>query len=154
MTVFQQSGTGFSGRGLFTTILTAVVLVLPGILSAASDNDDIIRRIAPAGDVCVIGDPCAGSATTASAGGGGGPQNPEQIYNTYCMACHATGANNAPIRGDAEAWQPRIEKGVDVLYQSALNGFNNGAMPPKGLCMNCSEDDIKATVDYILSAVQ
>jgi len=152
--VFQQSGTGFSGKAIITTILTAAVLMLPGILSAASDNDDIIRRIAPAGDVCVIGDACAGSATVASSGSGGGPEDPEQIYNTYCMACHATGANNAPVMGDAEAWKPHIDKGIDTLYQSALNGFNNGAMPPKGLCMDCSEEAIKATVDYIISAVQ
>lgn len=147
--MFQQSG-----KGLLTTLLTAAVLILPGLLWAASDNEDIIRRIAPAGSVCIVGDACAGSATVGSAGGSGGPQDPEQIYNTYCVACHGTGANNAPVMGDAEAWQPRIDKGMDTLYESALNGFNNGAMPPKGLCMDCSEDAIKATVDYIVSAAQ
>jgi cytochrome c5 len=152
--VFQKSGISISGKWFFTSILTAMVLVLSGAGSAASDNDDIIRRIAPVGTVCVAGDSCAGGATLASAGNGAGPEDPEQIYNTYCIACHGSGANNSPIRGDAVAWQPRLEKGVETLYQSALNGFNNGAMPPKGLCMNCSEDAVKATVDYIISAVQ
>jgi cytochrome c5 len=56
--------------------------------------------------------------------------------------------------GDAVAWQPRIDKGLDVLYQNSINGFNNNAMPAKGLCMSCSDEDIQATVDYILSAGQ
>ena len=56
--------------------------------------------------------------------------------------------------GNTEAWQPRIEKGIDTLYQNAINGFNNNAMPAKGLCMDCSDDALRATVDYILSAVQ
>ena len=133
-------------------LLAALLLVLPGIMYAAS-NDDIIQRIAPPGFVCMIGDPCAAGTTVASAAGGGA-MGPEQVYNTYCMACHATGANNAPKYGDKEAWQPHIEKGIDTLYQSALNGFNNNAMPAKGLCMSCSEDDVKATVDYILSSVR
>ena len=30
----------------------------------------------------------------------------------------------------------------------------NGAMPPKGTCMDCSDDDLKATVDYLISAAK
>lgn len=134
-------------------LVAALALVISGTLVAASD-DDIIARIAPAGSVCVIGDSCAGGATVASASGGSGPQDPMQVYNTYCVACHGTGANNSPIMGDAAAWQPRLQKGMDTLYESAINGFNNNTMPPKGLCMACSDDTIRATVDYILSEVR
>ena len=129
-----------------------MLMLLPGVLFAASEEEQIIQRIAPAGTVCLIGDSCAGGATVASAGAGA--QSPEQVYNTFCTACHTTGANNAPVRGDAAAWQPRTEKGLDTLYQNAISGFNNNAMPAKGLCMSCSDDDIKATVDFILSALQ
>lgn len=131
-----------------------LVLVFSGTLYAAA-NEDIIARIAPAGSVCVIGDACAGGATAAaSSGSSGGSQDPMQVYNTYCVACHGTGANNSPVRGDVAAWEPRLEKGLDTLYQNAINGFNNNAMPPKGLCMDCSEDTIRATVDYIIADVQ
>lgn len=136
-------------------LVTGLVLVFSGTLLAASDdNDDIIARIAPPGSVCLVGESCASGITTASVGGSGGPEDPVQIYNTYCIACHGTGANNSPVMGDAAAWEPRLEKGIETLYENAINGFNNGAMPVKGLCMNCSDDAIKATVDHILSEVQ
>lgn len=146
--MFQLSGKGLSGKGL----LAAILLVLPGAMLFAASNEDIIKRIAPAGSVCLVGESCAGGASVAAAGAGG-PQDPAQVYNTYCVACHATGANNAPVLGDAASWQPRIDKGVDTLYSNAINGFNNGAMPPKGLCMACSDEDIHAVVDYMLDAL-
>jgi len=152
--VFQLPGTGILAKSL----LTATVLVLSGALFAASSessDQDIIARNAPPGTVCLIGDSCAGSASVAAAAGSaGGSQDPQQIYNTYCVACHGTGANNSPILGDTAAWQPRIDKGLDELYLNAINGFNNNTMPAKGLCMGCSDDEVRATVDFILSSVQ
>ena len=71
----------------------------------------------------------------------------EEIYQTKCSACHATGAAGAPKFGDAAAWAARIEKGSEALYASALKGVN--AMPPKGMCMECSNDEIRAAVDYM-----
>jgi cytochrome c5 len=101
----------------------------------------------------VMGEACA-AGLSAGAAAGGGANDPETVYQTFCMACHTTGANNAPVLGNKEAWAPRIAKGVDVLYESAINGFNNGLMPPKGLCMACSDDEVKATVDHILAQSQ
>ena len=145
----QHFRSGLPLKGLFTLL----VWVISGITFAAS-SDDLINRIAPVGSVCLIGDSCAGNATVAVAGSGGGSQDPQQIYNTYCIACHGTGVNNSPIMGDTVAWQPRIDKGLEVLYQNAINGFNNNLMPVKGLCMACSDEDLQATVDYILTAGQ
>ena len=73
----------------------------------------------------------------------------EAIFNTKCMACHATGAAGAPKVGDKEAWAPRIATGMDALLASAINGKN--AMPPKGTCMDCSEADLKAAMEYMTS---
>lgn len=105
---------------------------------------EIEERIKPAGSVCLEGDNECGAVAAAS----GGAKSPEDIYNANCMACHATGAAGAPKMGDAAAWSPRIAQGADTLYSHAINGLNG--MPPKGLCMSCSEDDIKAVVDYIV----
>ena len=88
----------------------------------------------------------AGAAGTALA------EEPQQIYSTYCQACHAAGVAGAPKLGDTEAWAPRIEKGMDTLVDHVVNGFN--AMPPKGTCMSCSEEDLKATVDYMVGQSQ
>jgi cytochrome c5 len=68
------------------------------------------------------------------------------------MACHTTGAAGAPKIGDAAAWAPRIAKGMDVVMASVTNGLN--AMPPKGLCMTCTDDELKSVVDYIIGQSQ
>jgi hypothetical protein len=42
------------------------------------------------------------------------------------------------------------EKGKELLVQHVIEGYNQDLMPPKGGCRNCSEDEIRAAVDYIL----
>ncbi|MDI5935215.1 c-type cytochrome [Halomonas kalidii] len=72
----------------------------------------------------------------------------EAIYNQACMACHMTGAAGAPIKDDEAAWAPRLEQGMETLYDHAINGFQ--AMPPKGGQMNLSDEEVKAAVDFML----
>lgn len=134
-----------------------IMLALGGLLgtslAVAAVKDEIRARLQPAGEVCVMGTECAQNLALA-AGPAGAARDPETVYQTYCFACHGTGANNSPVLGNAEQWAPRLEKGRDALYESAINGFNNGMMPAKGLCMNCSDEELHATVDYILDALQ
>jgi cytochrome c5 len=54
----------------------------------------------------------------------------EQVYNSVCATCHATGVAGAPKIGDKEAWGARIKSGLEALVASALHG--KGAMPPQG----------------------
>lgn len=77
-----------------------------------------------------------------------GPDTGKKIYEAHCAVCHGTGAAGSPILGDLAAWQPRIKQGMDVLNQHAINGLNS--MPPKGGCMSCSDDEIKAAVQYLV----
>ena len=72
----------------------------------------------------------------------------QTVYKTACFACHDAGVAGAPKLGDAAAWAPRIVKGNDALYSSLQNGLN--AMPPKGTCMNCSDDELRAVLDYMI----
>ena len=51
------------------------------------------------------------------------------------------------MKGDAAAWAPRIAKGEETLLNHAINGFN--AMPAKGTCSNCSDDEILATIQFL-----
>jgi cytochrome c5 len=76
----------------------------------------------------------------------------QKIYQTSCHVCHATGVAGAPKLGDKEAWAPRIATGMDALLTSAINGKN--AMPPKGTCMSCSDADLKAAIEYMVSQSQ
>lgn len=112
------------------------------------ENHKILQteeRLRPVGNVRI-----EGASTVASEGGQAQSvaRSPEQIYNTYCLACHMTGAAGAPKLGDKSAWSPRIAKGVETLVANAIKGIN--AMPAKGTCMDCSDEDIKATVEYIV----
>jgi cytochrome c5 len=72
----------------------------------------------------------------------------QKIYQASCVACHAAGVANAPKLGDKAAWAPRIAKGNDALLSSLINGLN--AMPPKGTCMSCSEDELRAAMEYMV----
>ena len=70
-------------------------------------------------------------------------------YQTSCFACHATGAAGAPLLGDIEAWDSRMEKGMDAVMANVINGVN--AMPAKGLCMNCTDNELQEIVGYMIS---
>jgi cytochrome c5 len=73
----------------------------------------------------------------------------EALYNRSCMACHSTGAAGAPKTGDAAAWAPRLEKGMDALVASVDKGMN--AMPPKGMCFDCTTEQYKALIEYMVA---
>lgn len=76
----------------------------------------------------------------------------EQVYNQFCQACHVAGVAGAPKVGTAADWAPRIAQGVDALLTSATNGKN--AMPPKGTCGDCSADELRGAIEYMVSKSQ
>ena len=90
------------------------------------------------------------TATDNSDGDGDG----EKIYRSACFTCHDGGVAGAPKLGDAGLWAPRIEKGMDALLQSAIHGVPGTAMPPRGTCATCSDDDLKAAIEFMVSQVQ
>jgi len=81
--------------------------------------------------------------TVASAQAG----DPPAKYNMYCIACHGTGAAGAPKAHDAAAWEPRLAVGIDGLVDSAKKGKN--AMPPMGLCNDCSDAELKEIIEFM-----
>lgn len=105
----------------------------------------IDARTQPSAKVCLQGEQCGAPVAAAAAAE---PKTPEEIYNGSCVACHGSGVAGAPKVGDAAAWGPRIAKGADTLHKHAITGFN--AMPPKGTCAACSDDEIIAVVDYMI----
>lgn len=68
-------------------------------------------------------------------------------YNKTCAACHNSGAAGAPKKGDKAAWAPRVKQGEATLLKNAKNGIR--AMPPKGMCMDCTDADFKALIKYM-----
>jgi cytochrome c5 len=41
-----------------------------------------------------------------------------------------------------------MPKGMEMLVNNAYNGYN--AMPAKGLCADCSKEEIAAVVKYMI----
>jgi cytochrome c5 len=89
----------------------------------------------------------AGAADAAAPAVAAAPRSGSEVYNSGCMACHATGAAGAPKVGDAAAWQPRVGQGMDALLASAVNG--KGAMPPRG-GSSASDEELRAAIEYML----
>ncbi|MBU2979877.1 c-type cytochrome [Alteromonas sp. C1M14] len=74
----------------------------------------------------------------------------KQVYNQACVMCHAAGISNAPIAHNTAQWEERVEsKGMDTLLKNAMSGINQ--MPPMGLCAACSEEDLAAAIQYMMS---
>lgn len=79
--------------------------------------------------------------------------DPEARYMAACFACHSTGAAGAPRvgPGNAEEWAPRLaEKGLDAIVESTVTGI--GTMPPKGLCFDCTPEELRAIVEFMLES--
>ena len=64
-----------------------------------------------------------------------------------CALCHITGEANAPVIGDTEEWQQRLQKGEAVLLNNVVNGINS--MPPLGYCMSCEAADFRVMIDFM-----
>ena len=73
-------------------------------------------------------------------------------YDKSCKICHATGAAGAPKTGDPAAWEPRMAKGMEALVAAVNKGLN--AMPPKGMCFDCSDEDYAALIVYMSEPAQ
>ena len=75
----------------------------------------------------------------------------ESIWATACFRCHRYGTNGATALENKAYWDQTAIKGLDELYKSVWEGKKGetGAMPPKGFCNLCSEDEIKKSVLYI-----
>lgn len=74
----------------------------------------------------------------------------EKTYGRFCFSCHAAGVAGAPKLGATEDWAPRVAKGLDMLVASTIEGIAPG-MPARGLCMNCSDDDLRNTVAWMIA---
>lgn len=108
------------------------------------------KRIKPAFSVYVAGDKVPQVANELpKPPKPAGPRSGEDVYNTFCTACHGSGVAGAPKLGDTAAWSARLTNGVDAVYANAINGLGD-FMQPKGGCSDCSDDELKAVVDYML----
>lgn len=78
--------------------------------------------------------------------------SPVKVYETYCFACHDSGAAGAPRLNDAERWQILLASGEAQLVEHTIKGIR--AMPPRGTCADCTDQQLADTVRWMLSQNQ
>ncbi|MGL5759481.1 c-type cytochrome [Plesiomonas sp.] len=121
------------------TLAVLIISFSSVIWAADMSHDAISERIKPVGGVYLEDK----AAITKPAG----PRTGEQVYNGACVACHGSGALGAPKFRDAALWGPRLKQGIETLEKHAISGLNQ--MPPRGTCADCSDDEIKAAIQYM-----
>lgn len=137
----------------FTSALCALGLgmALASSVNAATGDEAIAERIKPVGSVCLQGDDSCGGAAAAAASSAGGARSGADVYTASCAACHAVGVAGAPKFGTAD-WTDRAGKGMETLMANAINGI--GAMPPRGTCATCSDEEIESAVQHMLDSAK
>ena len=135
-------------------VLIALGFSIAGAVVAQSRDEIIAERIAPVGQVCLLGEECAQGQAAAAAGGNaaaGGEFDVTATFDQNCAMCHNTGMAGAPRRDDTAHWEARLaDAGFDTMVTNAINGVN--AMPPRGMCTTCSDENIAELVRYLSGA--
>jgi cytochrome c5 len=136
---------------LIKKILVAqtAVLALWAMSAQAATDEAIAERLKPVGSVCIQGEECAAAGAGAAVAAGGAARSGSDVYGKFCTACHGSGLLNAPKTGDTATWSARADAagGLDGLLKHAISGIN--AMPPKGTCGDCSDDELKAAIQHM-----
>lgn len=73
----------------------------------------------------------------------------QEIVDTQCARCHASGVGGAPKIGERAAWMPRLQAGLDALVRSAING--HGGMPPRGGKADLTDAELRSAVVYMFN---
>ena len=118
-----------------------------------------LGRIQPAGAVYAGATGAAAQAQAAQAAleaakgqvAYGGTLDGKVIFDNLCTGCHTAGVGGAPklVKGD---WAARLAQGKDVLHKHAIEGLN--AMPPKGGNPALTDEQVIATVDWMLTQLK
>ncbi len=79
-----------------------------------------------------------------------------ETWKDSCQNCH--GGNKltgAPKITSLKAWAPRIDQGMDVLFDHAIKGFTGPKytkMPARGGNADLSDEDVRAAVAFMVWA--
>ena len=150
---------GTSGSTKLMLIVWALAMIFIGFKALNAPSGDsshtetlvdntVLERIKPVGEVRIDTDTQVASADIVETAERSG----EEIYNSKCAGCHTSGVMGAPKYASLADWSSRIDLGLDKLTASAIAG--KGGMPARGTCMDCSDNEIKVTVQYMLDSLE
>ena len=128
-------------------ISTLLVLLFSQEFLSDSYEDEVRKRLGLLKNKPMVTMTSDSDASESVAAGRTG----EAVYNLGCAACHTAGLAGAPMLANQAQWEARLEKGLETLTNNAYNGYN--AMPAKGLCMDCSLEEIERSVQYMLDSL-
>lgn len=122
------------------------------------------QRLAPVGAVyagdtgraAIAAAAAAAQSAAASQVAYGGTTDGKTIFGNLCHACHETGAGGAPMLTDKPHWATRLAQGEETLVKHAIEGYTGtaGMMPAKGGNPALSDEQVKATVDWMITQVK
>jgi len=139
---------------MLLAVLALGAAVGPGLWADHNSPEALEARIAPEGRLNVLapGAANAGAAEPVSQA----PQGAQAVYAGVCAVCHQAGIAGAPRTGDVEAWGARIERGMAMLVQNAINGYQGaaGVMPAKGGNAALSDAEVAEAVRYMVEQSQ
>jgi cytochrome c5 len=152
----SQGTTGSTKLMLIVWALAMIFIGYKSLTSMGSDSshsntivdNSVLERIKPVGEVRVDTSTMVASAESTETAERSG----EEIYNSKCAGCHNSGVMGAPKYAALADWSSRIDLGLDKLTASAIAG--KGGMPARGTCMDCTDNEIKVTVQYMLDSLQ
>lgn len=72
------------------------------------------------------------------------------LYETYCISCHANAGAGVPVAFNEQDWEKRLKTGMDNVVNNAIKGVGN--MPAQGFCMECTYEDFEDLVSYMSKA--
>lgn len=167
----EQDKIFFRNFSLALAFIAVMMVVFFVVAQYAASDDEaeanmrsaaVAEVTAPVGEVTIAGEEpeeMMEEITEEVAAAGGEASGGQATFEKTCLGCHGVPAmaSMIPQIGDTAAWSPRIEKGIDVLYASAINGFTGDSgmmMPPKGSNPALTDDEVKAAVDYMVGQVQ
>nr|WP_235659293.1 c-type cytochrome [Legionella maceachernii] len=136
---------------MWFSFFALVALSLNSYALSAADRQQIEDRIRPIGQIHLASQSTLASSGTAQdeAKAKVTETSGQTVYEQYCSTCHRDGVAGAPKFRDSADWQSRLDKKtLDELVASAMKGLN--AMPMKGTCMQCNDEEIKNAIQYML----
>lgn len=124
-------------------------LITPMSFALEPEQTAVIQRIQPLGSVFIEGEKGSSSSPSVAAPAKKIARTGEAIFKQYCTVCHSTGVAGAPKFRDAQDWHDRLARqGIKDLISHVMKGYN--AMPPMGTCQDCSSEDFKHAIEYML----
>ncbi len=152
----------------FLSILTLGLILFATYLNGKAKRDvdpgvqqRVLARITPVGQVYAGSTGAAAQAEALKAAAAaasasvayGGTMDGSVIYGNLCTGCHTAGVAGAP-KLDAAGIAARVaEQGLDMLITNAITGYTGsaGVMPAKGGNPALTDDQVKATVEWMVA---